>query len=472
MGGGSTVLGDPYYSVGETVEGLSYACEADSHGCGNLNNASVNDYTSWSHITDGTTVSEFSRYTSHYKSSTWTSGGIAIASGHQNTTDPLPAKDVAFYYSTDTTDGDNGTWSIITPTNMVVAHCKKHSNASSYVGNRTSTISTNHVKLSGNPIKEGFDFWQSRNFAYVYNRGNNAQTSTDAGNIFDVITWAPISNVKGIRFDVRTKWYNGAYGNEKPHVTDIFHFSAPTQGINAKPDIDFEDDPQCLCYCDPKNISGNSLPDSSGQGYNFSLNSGGTSGTWTYNAGNGGHMTSSSGTFRNGNNVARSASDSFSYGGWFKINANDGGLIWYGSTTARKHCFIRNNIGVQNGFNIGYDLDGSDAWQSPHVEDVRIDHYVSNYGHTVGTTWHFFALRAHAGSGLVETSIDGKPFELQYRTNNPIASSETHPFGLGGDPHNDNSSSHTYGPFWFYDGLVPYWRIYQEWLRLKTRFGR
>ena len=79
-------------------------------------------------------------------------------------------------------------------------------------------------------------------------------------------------------------------------------------------------------------------------------------------------------------------------------------------------------------------------------------------------------MRAH-GSGLCETSIDGKPFEHQFVAAAP-SSSTSAGFGIGGDPHNDNASSHDYGPFWFYGGLVPYWRVMQEWDRHKTRFGR
>ena len=206
LGAAGAAAGDPHEDIGEHVTSLSYACNGHNTGCGAAHNDSVNDWISWSGMTGQNDGGAGNRWVTHYNSGTaWTSGGIAIASGHANTHDPLAARDVGFYYSTDTTNGTDGNWNIITPTGMYVAQCKKHSAASSYTGNRTSTIDSNHVRLSGNTIKEGYDHWQGRSNAYLYNRGNNATGNTDVGNIFDVITWAPISGVKGIRTDVRTK---------------------------------------------------------------------------------------------------------------------------------------------------------------------------------------------------------------------------------------------------------------------------
>ena len=470
---GYAIPGDDHYDIGEDIEGLSYASTGIVSGEGNANNESVNDFTSWSGLATQTDGGAGNRWISHYSGTAWTSGGIAVASGHFNTSDPLAARYVAFYYSTDTTNGTDGNWTVITPKNMVVAHCKKHSSASGYTGSRTSTIDSNHVRLSGNTIKEGHDTWNGSSNAYIYNRGNNATGSTDCGNIFDVITWAAIPNVKGIRMDVRSKWDNGHYSNEKPHIADIRHFKAPDNGVRTTPGTEMEDDANCMCYCDPKNVSGSSLPDSSGEGYNFSLTGGGSSGTWTYNSGVGGHLTSSGATLRNGvAAIGRNSKDSFSYGGWFKLEGNGGGLIWHGSTGTSMHCFTRNNIGVNNGFNIGCDIEGADKWIAPHVEDVRADEYVSSGGFSVGTTWHFYVCRRHA-TGLIETSFDAKPFELQFHTRNTSLNSSTSaPFGIGCDPYNDNNSSHSYGPFWFYSGLVPLWRVKMEWDRLKSRFNR
>ena len=231
LGASGEALGDPHYDIGEDIESLSYAGNGVNTAVGNANNESVNDWISWSGMTGQADGGQFNRWVSHYSSTAWTSGGIAIASGHANTSDPLAARDVGFYYSTDTTNGTNGSWNIITPKNMVVAHCKKHYSASGYVGNRTSTIDSNHVKLSGNTIKEGWEGWQSRSNAYIYNRGNMNNGEQDSGNIFDVITWDPIPNVKGIRTDIRSKWDNGHYSGEKPHVADIRHFKAPVDGI-------------------------------------------------------------------------------------------------------------------------------------------------------------------------------------------------------------------------------------------------
>ncbi len=460
-----------YYDIGNEIRGWSYGSAGLVYGEGHQNNHSVNDFTSWNGITGMTDGGQFNRYAVLYSGTAKTVSGASVASGHPNGSDPLAARDVAFYYSLNTTNGSDGTWTVIEPKNMVVAHCKKHSAANAYTGNRTSTIDSNHVRLSGNYIKEGHDHWQGRNFSKVYNNGNNATGQTDAGNIFDVITWEPIENVKGIRMDIRSKWDNGHYSGEKPHVAEWKIFQGNVNGNTSQDtSVEMEGDPRCMCYVETANASGTSVPDISGEGYSFTTNSGGSSGTWTADSSNGGILTSSGATLRTSNNINRNSSDSFSYGGWFRLENNGGGLIWHGTTAANNHYYVRNNIGVNNGFNIGWDIDGNDCWQSPHVEDVRIDYYVSNYGHTVGTTWHFFVMRAH-GSGLCETSIDGKPFEHQFVGAAP-SSSTSAGFGIGGDPHNDNASSHAYGPFWFYGGLVPYWRVMQEWDRHKTRFGR
>ncbi len=469
LGGGSS--GINVYDIGNEIADWSYGWAGGVYGEGHQNNHSVNDFTSWNGISGMTDGGEFNRYAVLYGDAK-TVSGASVASGHPNGSDPLAAKEVAFYYSTDTTNGTDGNWTVIEPMLMKVAQCKKHSAAGAYIGNRSSAISANHVTLSGNLIKEGYDHWQGRSFSKVYNRGNDATGQTDAGNIFDVITWEPISGVKGIRMDIRSKWDNGHYSGEKPHVAEWKVFEANIHGNTQDLNVNLEDDNSCMCYVDPANVSGTSVPDSSGEGYSFTTNSGGSSGTWSTSSTFGGILTSSGATLRTSNNVNRNSRNEFSYGCWCRLENNGGGLIWHGTTASNQHYFVRNNIGVQNGFNIGWDIDGNDCWQSPHVEDVRIDYYVSNYGHTVGTTWHFFVLRGHA-SGLCETSIDGKPFEHQFVAGGASPSSSTSAgFGIGGDPYNDNASSHSYGPFFFYAGLIPQWRVNQEWERHKGRFNR
>jgi len=66
----------------------------------------------------------------------------------------------------------------------------------------------------------------------------------------------------------------------------------------------------------------------------------------------------------------------------------------------------------------------------------------------------------------------GRPFDLQYTTDRARASSLTLPFGVGGDPYNDNDSSHDFGPFFFYTDIIPYGKVQREWGRYKGRFGR
>ena len=145
---------------------------------------------------------------------------------------------------------------------------------------------------------------------------------------------------------------------------------------------------------------------------------------------------------RNGGFVGRGGSNSFSMGCWIKINGGasnaSGGAIWYGSTTTSQHVFVRNSISTAGCMAIGSDISGNDTWVDQYTKDQRLDAYVS----TVGVSnWFFFCLRYHS-DGLVETSWDGRPFDLQHHVNVGRGSSLTLPFGVGGDPYNDNDSSH------------------------------
>jgi hypothetical protein len=141
-------------------------------------------------------VGEFGSWSTLYKSSTFSVGAVRFWSGHPNSNDPLGVKDMAIYTSTDTTNGSNGTWTIVTP--LAFDPSTDTSSDMKNRGQRTSSISSNHFILS--------------NF---YNNNNSSVSYADT------VAFAQLTGIKGIRFDIRTNWENGYYGNEKPHMQEI-----------------------------------------------------------------------------------------------------------------------------------------------------------------------------------------------------------------------------------------------------------
>ena len=141
-------------------------------------------------------VGEFGSWCTLYKASTFSVGAVRFWSGHGNTNDPLGVKDMAIYTSTDTTNGTNGTWTIVTP----LAFDPSTDSGSDFRnrGQRTSSLSSNHFILS--------------NFV---NAGNASVSYSDT------VAFAQLTGIKGIRFDIRTNWENGFYGNEKPHMQEL-----------------------------------------------------------------------------------------------------------------------------------------------------------------------------------------------------------------------------------------------------------
>ena len=468
MGGGGTgnalsgggVSATDIYDYGDIITGLSKSGAGTQASAANVNQY-IDSHASWNSITDGQTGNEFARYITWYKSTSFDFGGIAVASGHGNGDDPLGVKDVAIYTSTDTTNGDNGTWTIQTPKWIRKSYSPKYTAATNYLASRTSSISSNHWILGANLLQDGVSA-SGGDLSLVYNKYGGAPQHDRI--YFDTVS------VKGVRLDVRSKWYNGYYNNEKPHMTSGYIF-APNNYTHAATEL--ESDSKTTCYIDPGLTSDNiNFTDQSGNGYNFATNNASNNGTVTYNSGNGGHIRTSAGSVRNGANVGRGGSDSFSYGCWVKINGGssngDGGVIWYGNTASNQHVFVRNNINVTGTMSIGADLDGADVWTSQFTKDERVNGYITSVG---VNNWFFLVLRYHK-DGLIETSWDGRPFDLQLNTVVARASSLTYPFGVGGDPYNDNNSSHHFGPFFFYTGIIPYGRVIREWDRYKTRFSR
>jgi len=452
------------YDYGNVITGLSKASNGAVASASNINN-NQSSHGSFTAITDGQNGNEFDRHITWYKGSSFEFGGIAITSGHNNTLDSLGAKDVAIYTSTDTTNGTNGTWTIQTPKWIRKSYATKHSSSTGYNASRTSTISANHWIAGSNYQIIGNGASSSDN-GHIYNQSGGAP-------MHDKIYFDPVT-VKGVRLDIRSKWYNGSYGNEKPHMTTGYVFGSNNY---THASTELESDSKTTCYIDPAintDLGGGqySFTDQSGNSYNFATNNVNNRGGHAYNSGNGGHLQITGGSLRNGSNVSRGGRGQFSFGCWIKINGGasnaSGGAIWYGSTSTDQHVFVRNSISTAGTMAIGADIQSTDYWVNQNTKDERLDAYISSVG---VSNWFFFCLRYHA-DGLIETSWDGRPFDLQFTTDRARASSLTLPFGVGGDPYNDNDSSHDFGPFFFYTDIIPYGRVIREWDRYKTRFGR
>lgn len=486
FGGGSSGLlvynsspSTTYYDFGDEYVESTWTIAstgAVSSPANSIRDGAVSNWASWTGISGQTIGSQFARSVTFYTGSSVSVGGIEIWSGHGNTADPLAAKDVAFYYSTDTTDGSNGTWTVINPTGFTTATANRHSSASSYGGSRTSSVDGNHVVLTGNVQRSGYNQWDAGADVFVYNGGSTDGLGSGIspyGNMADKIYWNAVS-LKGLRIDIRSKWDNGSYAAEKPHIAEVKLFRSNHGTYTSG--IELESDPNCNCYIDPARSysgSGTVLTDLSTAGYNFNWSSGGSSGTWGYSSSNGGTLTSSSATLRNGNGISRS-NNSMSFGLWVKYQAghtsgNGQGMIWCGNTEMNQHFFIR--PGISNypyGWHIGKDINGTDDWVVPHVDNQSAVQYTQSIG---TSSWFFAVFRLHS-AGLVEWSIDGKQFQSLFDSRNAITTAISSPFGIGCDPYNDNYSSHTYGPFFYYDGVIPYYYVKREWDRYKTRFGR
>jgi hypothetical protein len=157
-----TVTNSPdIYSVGDIIRPSSWNIVGAGvvAGPSPINDLRVDTHTSWTadSISLNTTAasingisSEFARHVTYWRSTALETSGCVVFSGHANTSDPLAGKDVAFYYSTDTTNGVDGTWTRITPTGMSVAKAAKHASSTNFVGQRVSQVSGDHVVLSGN----------------------------------------------------------------------------------------------------------------------------------------------------------------------------------------------------------------------------------------------------------------------------------------------------------------------------------
>jgi len=457
-----------------------------------INDTQISTHISWNGDSGNNTSasaidgisSEFSRYVSFYRGSDIKVSGAKVWSGHNNGTDPLPAKDVAFYYSTDTTNGTDGTWTRITPKAFFAASANKGGGASGYVGQRESQVTSDHVVLSGNQHREG-----------TYHNGSSGYMHNYYGDLHDTIVWDEVT-CRGLRMDVRTKWGNGAYSGEKPHVALIQLMRGTTSNdiyrtrVYSKID-DIEDLTDTKFYIDPATTAnggswdGSVLQDLSSNNFDFTPASDQSNNVPTFS-------TTAGGTMEWGNGVgslrksinwsttdgddADSKHNAFTIGCWVKFSggSSNEGVMFYGTTDPannRRHFFRTNFNGSGTyGVRCGDSLNGADVW----VDVVDI------YGQTNSTQssisnnsskWHLFVSSCdNAGNRLV--SWNGNRWISYWNNAKGYAlNSGTYSVGFGGDLHNDNYANHSYGPMFYYHDVLPYEYIKKEWERHKLRFG-
>ena len=431
--------------------------------------------------------SEFARHITMYRGSDVKVSGARVWSGHTNTNDPLPVKDVAFYYSTDTTNGTDGTWTRINPKKMFVARGNKASAASGYTGQRASQVSDDHVVLSGNVQRDG-----------TYHSGSGGFIGQYYGELHDTIVWEEVS-CRGLRMDIRTKWGNGYYANEKPHLAVIQLLRGTNAGdiykTRAYGKIDnIEDLSYTKFYIDPATTAnggswdGTTLQDLSANNFDFTPSSDYWSDYPRYSSTAGGTMDFSghAGSMRKSVNWSTTGSDDadskhakFTMGCWVRFSGggSNEGVMFYGEAspaTNRRHYFRSNfNSAGTYGIRCGDSYSETDVWvdvPAPDGTQNSTQTYLSNNS----SKWHLF-ITAVDDNGNRMVSWNGNRYTTYFNNQKGYAlnsMSGTGYVGFGGDQHNDNAASHSYGPmFYCYDQILPYEHILKEWNRNKTRFG-
>jgi hypothetical protein len=212
--------------------------------------------------------------------------------------------------------------------------------------------------------------------------------------------------------------------------------------------------------------SSSTLQDLSGNNKDLPL------GDASYNSANGGIIIGSTTENTRSTGLTGSITE-ISMGCWVKItNDNNKGIIWYGNTSADDHFFIRNALqGSNYGLDIGKDINGTDNWnQSQKDGSTSASSYItglSNY-----TSKYFYIVFRCDSSGQISFSIDKSTFYNQQDAGVNMSGHSAGAFGIFGDPYNDNSSSHSIGVAWWYNGVVSQIlsdAIYDDYA---TRFGR
>ena len=81
-----------------------------------------------------------------------------------------------------------------------------------------------------------------------------------------------------------------------------------------------------------------------------------------------------------------------------------------------------------------------------------MSNYITNVSGYANKFW-YYVVRINS-SGVVTTSLNKSTFETTVNSGVSMSGHSSGQFGIAGDPYDDNSSSHTYGVAWWYNGVV------------------
>ena len=195
-------------------------------------------------------------------------------------------------------------------------------------------------------------------------------------------------------------------------------------------------------------------------------------GNASYNSANGGVIIGNATQNVRATGLTGSVS-SISMGIWVKLTGNSSkGVIYYGDTGTNNHFFIRDGISNNEpyNFNIGKDISGSDTWTRSQYNGANMRNYITGISGYQNKFW-YYVVRID-GNGHVTTSLNKSTFETSVATGGgTINGHSSGQFGIFGDPYDDNSSSHTIGVAYWYNGLISQTKADAIYDRYATRFG-
>ena len=196
-----------------------------------------------------------------------------------------------------------------------------------------------------------------------------------------------------------------------------------------------------------------------------------TLGNASYNAANGGVLIGSSTQNVRATGLT-GAINEVSMGVWVKLEGvtSGKGVIYYGDTATNNHFFIRDAIGsVPYNFDVGKDINGSDTWTKSQYSGSNMSNYITGVSGYASKFW-YYVVRVNS-SGLVTTSLNKSAFETTVNAQVNMSGHSSGQFGIFGDPYDDNSSSHTIGVAWWYNGVISQADSDAVYDRYATRFG-
>jgi hypothetical protein len=190
----------------------------------------------------------------------------------------------------------------------------------------------------------------------------------------------------------------------------------------------------------------------------------------SFSSNNGGTITTSSVSNIRSTGLTGSISE-ISMGVWVKLSGSTNhGVIYYGDTSTNNHFFIRDGInGTAYNFDVGKDISSSDTWTRSQYGGSNMSNYITGVSGYATKFW-YYVVRINS-SGVVTCSLNKSTFETVVNSGVNMSGHSSGQFGIAGDPYNDNSSSHTYGVAWWYNGVVSQAMSDSIYDRYASRFG-